>query len=66
MSLTAITEKEVKELVKGKLSRYYGVAPTEASKEQLYRAVVMCVRDILLEKRQLFQQMVLSQLAVIM
>ena len=56
MSLTAITEKEVKELVKGKLSRYYGVAPTEASKEQLYRAVVMCVRDILLEKRQLFQK----------
>ncbi len=56
MSLTAITEKEVKELVKGKLSRYYGVAPTEASKEQLYRAVVMCVRDILLEKRQHFQK----------
>ena len=56
MSLTAITEKEVKELVKGKLSRYYGVLPTEASKEQLYRAVVMCVRDILLEKRQLFQK----------
>lgn len=27
MSLTAITEKEVKELVKGKLSRYYGVLP---------------------------------------
>ena len=56
MSLTAITEKEVKELVKGKLSRYYGVLPTEASKEQLYRAVVMCVRDILLEKRQHFQK----------
>ncbi|MDE7162751.1 MAG: glycogen/starch/alpha-glucan phosphorylase [Clostridia bacterium] len=56
MSITAITEKEVKDLVKGKLSRYYGVAPTEASKEQLYRAVVMCVRDILLEKRQHFQK----------
>ena len=56
MSLTAITEKEVKELVKGKLSRYSGVLPTEASKEQLYRAVVMCVRDILLEKRQHFQK----------
>lgn len=54
MSLTAITEKEVKDLVKGKLSRYFGVAPAEATKEQLYRAVVMCVRDILLEKRQHF------------
>ena len=56
MSLTAITEKEVKDLIKGKLSRYFGVAPAEASKEQLYRAVVMCVRDILLEKRQHFQK----------
>ncbi len=56
MSMTAITEKEVKDLGKGKLARYYGVSPTEASKEQLYRAVVMCVRDILLEKRQQFQK----------
>lgn len=54
MSLTAISEKEIKDLVKGKLSRYFGVAPAEASKEQFYRAVVMCVRDILLEKRQHF------------
>lgn len=56
MNLTAITEKEVKDLIKGKLSRYYGVAPTEATKEQLYKAVVMVVRDILLEKRQHFQK----------
>lgn len=56
MNLTAITEKEVKELIKGKLSRYYGVLPTEASQEQLYKAVVMVVRDILLEKRQHFQK----------
>ena len=25
-----ITEKEAKELIQGKLSRYFGVAPTEA------------------------------------
>lgn len=56
MNLTAITEKEVKDLIKGKLSRYYGIAPTEASKDQLYKAVVMVVRDILLEKRQHFQK----------
>jgi starch phosphorylase len=49
-----ITEKEVKELVKDKLIRYYGINPAEASKEQVYRAVVMSVRDILLEKRQQF------------
>lgn len=40
MSNTAITEREVKELVNGKLARYFGVSPTEASKDQLYRAVV--------------------------
>ncbi|MGN0804067.1 MAG: glycogen/starch/alpha-glucan phosphorylase [Candidatus Coproplasma sp.] len=57
MSNTAITEKEAKELVKGKLARYYGVSrPAEISKEQLYKAVVMSVRDILLEKRQQFQK----------
>ena len=57
MSIT-ITEKEVKDQVKGKLSRYFGVAPAEASKEQVYKAVVMVVRDILLEKRQQFHKKV--------
>ena len=32
---TTITEKEVKDLIKGKLSRYFGVSPTEASKDQI-------------------------------
>lgn len=48
------TEKDAKELIKGKLSRYFGVAPSEARKEQLYKAVVMSVRDIMLEKRHNF------------
>lgn len=56
MSNTVITEKEVQSLVKGKLARYYGITPVEASKEQLYKAVVMSVRDILLQKRQQFQK----------
>ena len=45
---------KAEELIKGKLSRYFGVAPAEASKEQIYKAVVMSVRDIMLEKRQKF------------
>ncbi len=57
MSNTVITEKEVQTLVKGKLARYYGVTPVEASKEQLYKAVVMSVRDILLQKRQQFRNL---------
>ena len=63
MSSTAITEKEVKEAIKGKLSRYFGVSPTEATEEQMYKAVVMSVRDILLEKRQQFHKKVKAKRA---
>lgn len=54
MNTTNITEHTAKELIKGKLSRYFGVTPSEATKDQLYKAVVMSVRDIMLEKRQKF------------
>lgn len=49
-----ITAKEIQQLIKSKLSRYYGITPQEATREQLYKAVVMCVRDLMLEKRQQF------------
>ena len=49
-----ITTQETKELIKGKLSRYFGITPAEARREQLYKAVVMCIRDIMLEKRHQF------------
>ncbi len=45
------TPNEIKKSLNSKLSRYFGIAPNEAAKEQLYKAVVMTVRDILLEKR---------------
>ncbi len=54
MKQEQITEQVAKELIKGKLSRYFGIAPTEARKEQLYKAVVMSIRDIMLEKRHAF------------
>lgn len=60
---TTITEKEVRDLVKGKLARYYGVSPAEATKDQIYKAVVMSVRDILLQKRQLFSKKVKAKRA---
>ena len=56
MKKEQFTEKEAKELINGKLSRYFGVAPAEARKDQLYKAVVMSIRDIMLEKRQAFHQ----------
>lgn len=48
---TEITPKEMKDVISGKLSRYFGVSIKEATTEQMYKAVVMSVRDILLEKR---------------
>ena len=54
MKKEQFTKKEAKELINGKLSRYFGVAPSEARKDQLYKAVVMSVRDIMLEKRHAF------------
>ncbi len=54
MKKEQISEQVAKELIQGKLSRYFGIAPAEARKEQLYKAVVMSVRDIMLEKRHAF------------
>ena len=65
MSSTAdtITDKEVRALIQGKLSRYFGVTPKEAGRDQIYKAVVMSVRDILLEKRQQFHKVMKSKKA---
>ncbi len=49
-----LTEQEAGRLIEGKLTRYFGVNSKEASREQIYKAVVMSVRDIMLEKRQKF------------
>ncbi len=51
-----MTEKEALSLIKSKLSKYFGVTPKEASREQIYKAVVMSIRDILLEKRSAFNK----------
>lgn len=63
MSNTKFTKNEAKNMIAGKLSRYFGVLPSEASKEQIYKAVVMSVRDIMLEKRQRFHVASKSQKA---
>ncbi len=49
-----LNAQQAQELIAGKLSRYFGVSPAEATREQIYRAVVFSVRDIMLEKRQQF------------
>ncbi len=52
--MDTFTKQEAESLIAGKLTRYFGVSPQEASREQIYKAVVMSVRDIMLEKRQKF------------
>ena len=54
--MTNMTEKDAVSLIKAKLSKYFGVSPTEATKEQVYKAVALCVRDMLLEKRSAFNK----------
>ena len=54
--MSFITEKDALKLITDKLTRYFGVSKNEATNEQIYKAVVMCVRDILLEKRGAFHK----------
>lgn len=54
--MATITEKDATSLIKSKLSKYFGVTAKEANKEQIYKAVVMCIRDMLLEKRSAFNK----------
>ena len=56
-----MTENEAISLIKTKLSKYYAVSATEATKSQVYKAVVMCIRDILLEKRSAFNKKYVEQ-----
>ena len=52
---------EVKENIEAKLSRYFGCTPKNASKDQMYKAVAMTVKDILTQKRGDFKQEVNSK-----
>ncbi len=52
------TKKEVRENIEAKLSRYFGCTPAEASRDQMYKAVSMTVKDILTEKRGEFKHKV--------
>ena len=57
MAITNTMKKsDVKENIEAKLSRYFGCTPKEASREQMYKAVSMTVKDILTEKRGSFKQ----------
>lgn len=50
--------REISALIESKLSRYFGVSPEEASSAQMYKAVILTVRDALTSKRSVFRHTV--------
>ncbi len=46
------TTNEVQELILDKLARYFAITPEQATEEQMYKAVALVVRDILLQRKQ--------------
>lgn len=49
-----VKRKEIQEAIQNKLSRFFSVSIEEATKEQMYKATVFTVRDILAQKRKSF------------
>ncbi len=48
-------KSQIKNTITSKLANYFGALPEEATKEQIYKAVVLSVKDILTEKRSSFK-----------
>lgn len=61
MDSKVMTKNEAKEILSGKLSRYFGVTLKDANTEQIYKAVAMTVRDILLEKRKRYHDKIKAE-----
>ncbi|MBR4873279.1 MAG: alpha-glucan phosphorylase, partial [Clostridia bacterium] len=52
------TAKQVKENIESKLSRQFGCTAQEASRDQIYKAAALTVKDILTSKRGEFKKKV--------
>lgn len=53
--------EEIKRSLLSKLSRYYGIGYEEATYDQIYRATLMSVKDILAEKRAVYREQIKKQ-----
>ena len=49
---------EVKELLEGVLRRHFGCTAAEASREQMYKAAAITVKNMLSEKRSAYKKQV--------
>ncbi len=56
-------QEEIRESLERKLSCYLGTSSEDATKKQMYKAVILCVKDILMQKRSEFKEQVKKQQA---
>ena len=63
MSKEQCTEEEIKKNLETKLARFFGVMPDEANANQVYKATILTVRDILTQKRSDFKEKVKAKKA---
>ena len=56
-------QQKIKEALENKLSRYFGVAADDASKEQVYKAVILTVKDMLTSGRSAYRKAMKSEKA---
>lgn len=53
---TMYNEKTIKEALEHKLSGYFGATPDTATETQIYKAVILTVKDILADRRSAFKE----------
>lgn len=63
MNNSKLTTTDIRNTLESKLSRYFGVTPAEAEKNQIYKAIILTVKDILTQKRSKFEEKVKKQRA---
>lgn len=59
--MNQITESSVKQNIESKLTSYCGVVPEEATEEQVLKATILSVRDLLTKKRSTFRDKIKKQ-----
>ncbi|MBQ4243305.1 MAG: glycogen/starch/alpha-glucan phosphorylase [Clostridia bacterium] len=57
------SKDEIRKMLMSKLSRYYGITYEEATYDQIYRATILSVKDILAAKRQVYREKIKKQQA---
>ena len=58
---TVLDQAQIKQNLTEKLARYFGVTPDEANQEQVYKATILSVKDILAQKRADYKEQLKKQ-----